>query len=358
MTSDDPDRGRQDVYRSLCWEDVKVGDVLPSITYELSLLRLVALVRATGLYDPVHYDGDYARAAGTRDAFISTPHVVGLLRRLLTDWSGPGADILSLAFRINGQSCKDDVLSISGRVGAKYQTDAGDPIIEVADIVIDHAHDPAAVTGTAILRLPRRGQMDPPGAISGHPSAAPVDLARFVNAAPLQPVSPISLAQMHLWCECMEDWNPLYWDETYAAGTRHGGLIVPFGEWLFGPGASAAAGVGYMKPGEAIPPAIRSGLHGLPRMQALRKTLMTKMTPTPVPVDRFPEMAVSGIRIDYLAPIRPGDRVYQHIEAAAVSPLKRTRIGDGHFLTLSYANFNDEGKAVSVMTIDALQYHV
>jgi acyl dehydratase len=28
-------------------------------------------------------------------------------------------------------------------------------------------------------------------------------------------------------CEALEDWNPLYWDESYAASSRHGGIIAP-----------------------------------------------------------------------------------------------------------------------------------
>jgi hypothetical protein len=69
-------------HRSLCWQDVEEGTALPSFTYELSLLRLVAFVRASGLYDYVPFDGDCARAAGARDAFISAPHVAGLFGRL------------------------------------------------------------------------------------------------------------------------------------------------------------------------------------------------------------------------------------------------------------------------------------
>ena len=90
------------------WEDVEEGQELPGFTYELSLLRLVAFVRASGLYDYVHFDGAYARAAGARDAFVSTPHVAGLFGRLLTGWSGPEGEIRSLAFSMRTQSCAND----------------------------------------------------------------------------------------------------------------------------------------------------------------------------------------------------------------------------------------------------------
>src|SRR4051794_13775996 len=93
---------------TLYWEDVEDGQDLPPFTYELSLLRLVSFVRASGLYDYVHFDGAYAKAAGARDAFISTPHVAGLFGRLLTDWSGPTGEIRSLTFAMRTQSCTND----------------------------------------------------------------------------------------------------------------------------------------------------------------------------------------------------------------------------------------------------------
>lgn len=81
------------------------------------------MVRASGLYDYVHFDRDYAQAAGARDAFMATHHVGGLFSRLLTDWSGPEADVRSLTFNINTQSCPNDILTLTGKVGRKYVSD-------------------------------------------------------------------------------------------------------------------------------------------------------------------------------------------------------------------------------------------
>ncbi len=53
-------------YRSVLWDAVAEGERLPGFGYELSMLRLVAFVRATGLYDYVHHDPEYARAVASR----------------------------------------------------------------------------------------------------------------------------------------------------------------------------------------------------------------------------------------------------------------------------------------------------
>ena len=143
-------------YAPVFWEDVQEGEALPSFTYELSLLRLVAFVRASGLYDYVHFDGNYARAAGARDAFISTPHVAGLFGRLLTDWSGPEANVRSLTFGMRTQSCTDDILTVTGRVGRRYRGEDGAYMVDLADLNIAHAHAPKAVVGSATMALPSR----------------------------------------------------------------------------------------------------------------------------------------------------------------------------------------------------------
>ena len=103
-------------YKSLVWEEVAEGQALPPISYELSLLRMVAFVRATGLYDYIHFDRDYAQTVGMRDAILATPHIAGLFSRMLTDWAGPDADLKSLTMGMKMPSCANDVLEISGAV--------------------------------------------------------------------------------------------------------------------------------------------------------------------------------------------------------------------------------------------------
>src|SRR5690554_2164775 len=144
------------IYQSLYWDDVEVGQDLPTITYELSLLRLVAFVRATGVYDYIHFDRDYAQSVGSRDAFAATPHVAGLFSRLLTDWSGPEGEIKSMNFSMRAQSCAGDVLTITGKVGNKYCSKAGEYLVDIVDMNIAHPLAPQAAVAQATLALPSR----------------------------------------------------------------------------------------------------------------------------------------------------------------------------------------------------------
>ncbi|AYH43523.1 MaoC family dehydratase N-terminal domain-containing protein [Azoarcus sp. DN11] len=352
-------------YRSLYWEDVEEGQELPAIGYELSLLRLVAFVRATGLYDYVHFDRDYARLAGARDVFIATPHVLGLFSRLMTDWAGPESAICSITLNMRTQSCSGDLLMITGRVARKYVGDDGEHLVDIVDLNMGHRVAAQAATASATMALPSR--TGGPVKVSRLPAprqtvAADQDLPDFaktligmVKEGPGEPAWPLTADEIHLWCECLEDWNPLYWDKEYAARSPYGGLIAPPAALFHGAGASAQVGVGYLKPGEKVPEAVQRGLTGLPLLQELRKDLISHITPFSVP--GCPEIAVSQARSDYFTPLRPGDTTYTRQEVLNCSPMKRTRLGEGHFLTWVRSVFNQREELVRTFTLTGFYYH-
>ena len=352
-------------YPSVFWEDVEAGSDLPSFEYELSLLRLVAFVRATGLYDFVHFDGDYARAAGARDAFISTPHVAGLFSRLCTDWAGPGANLRKLAFRMNTQTYRDDQLVISGKVGEKYRGTNGEYLVDLVDLNIAHAEAPRAAGATATLELPSRSGADPvimraPEPQDGRPASDMPDFARtligVVKHGNKEPERPLTADEVHLWCEALEDWNPLYWDPEYAASSRYGGLTAPHVGMFYGAGSSINAGVGYAKPGMTVPEPVTQGLTGVPLLQALRQGLMAAGSPFTPP--DCPEVAVTQATVESFAPLRVGDSLRTEQRLLDCSALKRTKLGEGYFLTFQNALINQRDELVKTLTMSLFYYHV
>jgi acyl dehydratase len=351
---------------SLCWEDVEEGQALPSFTYELSLLRLVAFVRASGLYDYVHFDGDYARAAGARDAFISTPHVAGLFGRLLTDWSGPEAEIRSLTFSMLTQSCTNDFLTVSGRVGRRYRGEDGAYLVDLVDLNIGHALAARAATATATLSLPSRSGekarlLDPARAGEAELAAADVpDFARpFLGKSRpggSLPAMPLTREDIHLWCEALEDWNPLYWDEAYAASSRHGGIVAPPTGMFFGAGSAVGLGIGTMKPGVNVPDGVRQGLTGLPLRQSLRQGFAQAGTLVTPP--DCSEIAVVQAVSRFFAPLRPGDTARGELRMKSCSQKKATKLGEGYFITTERAFYNQRNELVRTQDFTVLHYRV
>jgi len=351
-------------YRSLYWEDIEEGQALPVIKYELSLLRLVAMVRASGHYDYVHFDREYARSAGARDAFIATHHVAGLYSRLVTDWSGPEADLRSLTWSMNSQSCADDLLTITGKVGRKYTNDQSEFLVDLVDLNIGHERAPQAASASATLALPSRA--GGPAGISGSSAQRPkVDpdplMPEFAKAmlgkvkeGLREPARPLTEDEIHLWCECVEDWNPLYWDREYAASSRYGGIIAPPAGIFFGAGSSARVGVGYLKPGEEVPQAVSAGLTGVALLQEFRKSLIVAGMPFMPP--GLPEVAVVRSSADYYTPLRPGDSTRTRQELLNCSPMKRTRLGEGCFVTWVNSAFNQREERVRAVTLTAFHY--
>lgn len=351
-------------YPPLYWEDVEAGQPLPAITYELSLLRLVAFVRATGVYDYIHFDRDYAQSVGARDVFAATPHIAGLFSRLLTDWAGPEADIRSIGFSMRGQSCAGDILGITGKVGRKYHGEDGACLVDIVDMNIAHALAPNAAVATATVALPSRehGPVRAAGAGERHVAAEPrADTPDFAH--PLigrrkevgARARPLSEDEIHLWCEVLEDWNPLYWDRDYAAASRHGGIIAPPLALLYGPGSSAAIGVGYLKPGEKVPESVKKGLTGMALLQEMRQEFVAANAPLSLP--EFPEVVISDSRVDHYRAARAGDTVRTVQEMIDCGPKKKTRLGEGYFLTWLNSDYNQRDELLKTVRYTMFCYH-
>ncbi len=351
---------------SICWEDVEAGQSLPSFTYELSLLRLVAFVRASGLYDYVHFDRDYAQAAGARDAFISTPHVAGLFGRLLTDWSGPGAELRALTFSMRTQSCANDVLTVTGRVERCYRGEDGGYLVDLVDLNIGHALAAHAATATATMALPSRsGENVRASRVSSsgqsqEPRDDVPDFAReFIGKSRSGgdlPATPLTQHEIHLWCEALEDWNPLYWDEAYAASGRHGGIVAPPTAMFFGAGSAASLGVGYMKPGEPVPEAVCRGQTGVALLRSLRQSLVHSSTLVTPP--DCPEIAVVQSASRFFVPLSPGDTMRSEVRMTHCSPKKTTKLGEGHFITTERRFYNQRSELVRTQEFTILHYRV
>jgi acyl dehydratase len=350
----------------ITWDDVKEGSELPSFTYELSLLRLVAFVRASGLYDYIHFDGAYARSVGMRDAFISTPHIEGLFSRLMTDWSGPDGEIRSLTLKMNAPCCSGDILTISGKVGRKYVSDAGEHLVDLVDLVMGYPDAPTAMQASATMALPARNAPvvaatlpeyeDVPAATDGTPDFARDHIGR-IAPSPQPPTRPLTEHEILLWCEALEDWNPLYWDHQYAKTTRHGGVIAPPAMGFFyGAGNAANAGIGVLRPGVDTPPPLRAGLIGLQLLQELRKKLIADNNPF-VLAD-FPEAAVGQASEHYHRVVRPGDSLHDSYQLLSVSPLKQTRVGEGHFVTFKRITLNQHDELVKTWTLTLYMYRI
>jgi len=350
-------------YASLKWEDVAEGQELPGFDYELSMLRLVAFVRATGLYDYVHHDPDYARAVGLKDAFAATPHVGGLFSRAVTDWTGPEGLIRRIEFRMTGQCLRGDLLRVTGTVKGKRRLDDASALVDI-DLNMAAGENPSAASARVTVALPSTDGTMPLVERERDPDdfvAANEDMPEFAKAymgevreGNWEPREPLEASNVHLWCEALEDWNPLYWDAEYANKSTVGGLVSPPIGLFFGPGSGLVVGLGYKKPGAQVPEPIVQGLHGMELMSALRQELIRGGVPFPPP--DCPETVVTNAVYNFYRPLRVGDTLRTEQRLATCSQLRKTRLGEGYFTSGENLLFNQNDELVRTVTLNLFCY--
>ena len=81
--------------------DVKPGDRLPELAYDVTATTVVLGALATRDWRPMHHDKDFAQQRnGVRDIFLNTPNQAAWFERYLTDWTGPHGRLGRMRFRM------------------------------------------------------------------------------------------------------------------------------------------------------------------------------------------------------------------------------------------------------------------
>lgn len=133
---------------SLRYDDVQVGDELPTLVIPLTRTLIVATAIASRDYQDVHHDPGLAQERGSPDIFMNILSTNGFVGRFITDWAGPDAVLKSVKIRLGAPNHPGDTMTMTGQV-----TEKRDGMVEVAirgaNDIGDH------VTGTVALELPR-----------------------------------------------------------------------------------------------------------------------------------------------------------------------------------------------------------
>ncbi|HMG26533.1 MAG TPA: MaoC family dehydratase [Acidimicrobiia bacterium] len=133
---------------SVRYDDVQVGDELPTLVIPLTRTLIVATAIASRDYQDVHHDPGLAKERGSPDIFMNILSTNGFVGRFITDWAGPDAVLKSVKIRLGAPNHPGDTMTMTGKV-----TETRDGVVEVAirgaNDIGDH------VTGTVALELPR-----------------------------------------------------------------------------------------------------------------------------------------------------------------------------------------------------------
>jgi acyl dehydratase len=141
-------------YARVYFEDVKVGDELPPLVKgPIQQIQLTRYAGASGDFNPIHQDDEFAKAAGMGGVFAHGMLSMGFVGQVVTDWAGAG-QVRKLGVRFAGLVRLKDTITCRGRVLAKSSKD--DVNLVDLEVWAENQNGDKVVTGKATVALPTR----------------------------------------------------------------------------------------------------------------------------------------------------------------------------------------------------------
>ena len=153
--------------KQLYYEDVEVGTEITPLAKIATSRKLVQWAGASGDFNPVHYEDDFAKATG-----VGSPVVHGALKRawlghLLTDWIGEEGMLKKFSCQYRGMDYPrkmktmeephdGEIWRCKGRVTKKYD-EGGEHLVE-CEIWVENGKGEKTTPGAALVALPSRGK--------------------------------------------------------------------------------------------------------------------------------------------------------------------------------------------------------
>ena len=126
------------------FEDVAVGDALPSLEFTTSLTALVMYAGATWDFHRYHYDPEFVKQIGMPAPFMDGQMLGALMSGMLMNWGGRDAFVRRLSYRQRATVFEGDEIVLSAVVVDKSQ-EAGRSLVHVR-------LDVSKADGTAVSR--------------------------------------------------------------------------------------------------------------------------------------------------------------------------------------------------------------
>jgi acyl dehydratase len=136
------------------FEDITIGDELPPLVKgPIQQIQLTRYAGASGDFNPIHQDPEFAQAAGMGGVFAHGMLSMGFVAQAVTDWAGAGA-VRKIGVRFAALVRLKDTVTCRGRVVATSQKN-GANVVEL-EIWADNQKGDKVVTGKATVVLPAR----------------------------------------------------------------------------------------------------------------------------------------------------------------------------------------------------------
>lgn len=139
-----------------CFEDLKVGEEIPSLTKgPISTAHIVRWSAAMENWHRIHYDWRYATEHdGLPDVVVSGSWRQHLLIQLVTDWVGEMGWLWKISFQFRGMNVPGDTLTAWGRITGKQEQGAYGLV--TLEIGLKNQKGEEGSPGAAVTAWPRR----------------------------------------------------------------------------------------------------------------------------------------------------------------------------------------------------------
>jgi hydroxyacyl-ACP dehydratase HTD2-like protein with hotdog domain len=105
--------------KQLSYQDIKTGMEIPALVKETYVRQSAEWAAASGDYDPMHYDREYAKKRGFPDAVVNGRLLVSFLIQMLTNWMGTGGFLKKIECQLRGANIIDKPITCKGQVTGK-----------------------------------------------------------------------------------------------------------------------------------------------------------------------------------------------------------------------------------------------
>jgi acyl dehydratase len=141
-------------YAKVYFDDVEIGAELPPLVKgPIQQIQLTRYAGASGDFNPIHQDAEFARAAGMNDVFAHGMLSMGFVAQAVTDWAGAGT-VRKLGVRFAALVRLKDTVTCRGRVLGKSSKDETH-LVEL-EVWAENQRDEKVVAGKATVVLPAR----------------------------------------------------------------------------------------------------------------------------------------------------------------------------------------------------------
>ncbi len=136
------------------WEDVKVGDALPTLKKHPTTQQLVRYAGASLDFYQIHYDQDFAKSKGLPGVIVHGALKNAFLGQVVTDWIGEGGALRKLTCQYRGMDYPGQDMLVKGKVTNKYEKN-GEHYVE-CEVWTENPKGEKTTPGQAVVMLPSR----------------------------------------------------------------------------------------------------------------------------------------------------------------------------------------------------------